>query len=87
MKPVYLGGVRGYQSAIYRPGSGWSASDGGWRPKRQPAIFSKRQTLRVCPLSVARRHRPGLKTKTAIVAVMAVLVGFLTLVLSGVAQL
>lgn len=87
MKPVYLGGVRGYQSAVYRPGSGWSVGESQWRPRRQPAVFRKSQALHVCPITVARRHRPGLRTKTLIVAVMAALVGFLTLVLSGVAQL
>jgi hypothetical protein len=87
MKPVYLGGVRGYQAAVYRPGSGWTVADNRGHAHHQPAVLRKSQTPRVCQLAVARRHRPGLITRTAIVAVMAALVGFLTLVLSGVAQL
>lgn len=87
MKPAYLGGVRGYQSAVYRPGMGWSGATGHHHLRRQPAVFSRKQTLRVCPMAVARRRSPGLVTKTAIVAVMAGLACFLTLVLSGVAQL
>ena len=53
----------------------------------QPTVFKKTQSLHVCPVAVARRHRPGIVTRTAIVAVIAALAGFLTLVLSGVAQL
>jgi len=87
MKPAYLGGVRGYQSAIYRPGTGWSGAESHRHPSRQPAVFKRNQALHVCPLAVARRHRPGLVTKTAIVAVIAGLACFLTLVLSGVTQI
>ena len=86
MKPVYLGGVRGYQSAVYRPGVGWSGGEIHRHHSRQPAVFKGNQSMHVSPLAVAYRRRPGLKTKTTILACMAVLAGLLTLVLSGVAQ-
>ncbi len=87
MKPVYLGGVRGHQSAVYRPGLGWSGTEGHRHIGRQPAVFKKSQMIRACPLTVAHRRRPGLKTKAAIVAIVVVVAGLLTLVLSGAAQL
>ena len=87
MKPVYLGGVRGYQSAVYRPGIGWSGSQSHGHSHHQPSVFKKNQLARPCPLTIARRRRPGLKTKTAIIATMAALAGLLTLVLTGAAQL
>jgi hypothetical protein len=87
MKPAYLGGVRGYQSAVYRPGLGWSGADSHRHAGHQPAVFKRNQSLHVCPLTVAHRRRPGLKTKTAIIAIVAAVAGLLTLVLSGAAQL
>jgi len=87
MKPVYLGGVRGYQSAVYRPGVGWGGAETYAHPHHPPAILRKSQALHMCPVTVARRHRPGMVTRTAIIAVLFALAGFLTLVLSGVAQL
>jgi hypothetical protein len=87
MKPVYLGGVRGYQSAVYRPGMGWSGSQSHGHGGHQPSVFKKNQALRACPITVSRRRRPGLKTKTAIVAIMVVVAGLLTLVFTGAAQL
>lgn len=87
MKPVYLGGVRGYQSAVYRPGMGWSGTEtlrhhGG----RRLAVARGSRGVHVSPLAIARRRRPGLKTKMAIIACMVTLAGLLTLVLSGAAQ-
>ena len=87
MKPAYLGGVRGYQSAVYRPGMGWSGAEIRRHATHQPAVFKKSQSLHVCPLTVATRRRPGLKTKTAIVATVAAVAGLLALVLTGAAQL
>jgi hypothetical protein len=66
---------------------GWSGADSRWHVRRQPAVFKRSQTLRVCPLTVARRRRPGLKTKTVIIATIAAVAGLLTLVLTGAAQL
>ncbi|NLV72360.1 MAG: hypothetical protein GXY46_07110 [Actinobacteria bacterium] len=87
MKPVYVGGVRGYRSAIYRPGEGWSG-DGirrftGLRlaaPGRNLASFP-------CPLTVSRQRRPGVKTKVAILAGMIAIAAMLALVFAGSAQL
>ncbi len=87
MKPVYLGGVRGYQSAVYRPGTGWSGSESHRHSGHQPAVYNKIRPAHACPLTVARRRRPGLKTKAAIVATVVALAGLLTLVFSGAAQL
>ena len=86
MKPVYLGGVRGYQSAVYRPGMGWSCHENRRRTGRQPAVFKKNQSLYRCPVGVAARRRPGFKTKTAIVASLATVAGLLALVFSGATQ-
>ena len=87
MKPAYLGGVRGYQSAVYRPGMGWTGYETHRHVGHQPAVFKKNATLHVSPLAVATRHRPGLKTKTAILASVATIAGVLALVFTGVAQL
>jgi hypothetical protein len=84
MKAVYLGGVRGHQSAVYRPGAGWSGIESHRRSRRQPAISLKKPMICACPLTVVRPRRPGLKTKTAIIAVMISLAGLLAIVLSGV---
>jgi len=85
MKPVYLGGVRGYQSAVYRPGTGWSGSE------THRHFGSRRAPVRTaplaCPLTVSQQRRPGARTKVAIVAGMATVAGVLTLVLGGGAQL
>jgi hypothetical protein len=86
MKPAYLGGVRGYQSAVYRPGMGWSGTESRRHPGRQPAVFKKNQTVRVSPLAVAYQRRPGLKTRAAIVASVASIAGMLSLVLVASAQ-
>lgn len=83
MKVAYLGGTRGYQSAVYRPGVGWS----GTGPRRRFVLprtaSTKGRPVRVCPLTVARRRRPGLRTKTFIVASVVALATVLTVVLSG----
>ncbi|MBN1320676.1 MAG: hypothetical protein JXA87_07545 [Thermoleophilia bacterium] len=86
MKPVYLGGVRGYQSAVYRPGMGWSATETHRHHGHRPPAPKANQPMRVSPLAVASRRGPGVRTKTAIVAVMVALAGVLTLVLSGAVQ-
>jgi hypothetical protein len=90
MKPAYLGGVRGYQSAVYRPGAGWTGYETHRHWGHQPVVFSKRnpnRAMHVSPLAVATRRRPGLKTKTAIVASVMTIAGVLALVLTGVAQI
>ncbi len=87
MKPVYLGGMRGHQSAFYRPGTGWSGGQSHHHSLRQPAVYKRSLTVCASPLSVARRRRPGLRTKTAIVAVLVAIAGLLAIVLSGATQL
>ena len=87
MKPAYLGGVRGYQSAVYRPGTGWSGYETRRHMFRQPAVFKKNRTVHLSPMAVATRRRPGLKTKTAIIACVASIAGILALVFTGIAQI
>jgi hypothetical protein len=50
-------------------------------------VFRKDRALHVCPITVATRRRPGLKTKTAIVASIISIAGVLALVFTGVAQI
>ncbi len=81
MKPVYLGGVRGYQSAVYRPGEGWT----GIHTHRH--FGSRRPPVRTAPLAypltVTQQRRPGARTKVAIVAIMVTVAAVLTLVFAG----
>ncbi len=86
MKAAYLGGTRGYQAAVYRPGTGWSGCDEGRRFGRQPRAFKNEGRLHVCPLAMAYRRRPGLRTKTLIVTSVIAVAALLTMVLSGGAQ-
>lgn len=87
MKDTYLGGTRGYQSAVYRPGTGWSGTDRRRHFGRQPLAFKKDRHVCVCPLTVAHRRRPGLRTKTLIVSSVVTVAALLTVVLSGGARL
>jgi len=85
MEPVYLGGVRGHQSAVYKPGIGWSGAETRRHLRsRRPAVRTVPVTYR---MTVARQHRPGAGTKATIVVVMATVALVLTLVLGGVVQL
>jgi hypothetical protein len=87
VKAAYLGGTRGYQSAIYRPGTGWSGTDHRPRFGRQPLALKHDRCAHLCPLAVAHRRRPGLRTKALIVSTVALVAALLTIVLSGGAQL
>ncbi len=87
MKAAYLGGVRGHQAAVYRPGTGWSGIDQGRRFGRQPQAFKNDGRLHVSPLATAHRRRPGLRTKTLIISGVVAVATLLTMVLSGGAQL
>ena len=87
MRAAYLGGTRGYQSAIYRPGTGWSGTARRPRLGRQPLALRRDRRAHLCPLAVAHRRRPGLKTKALIVSTVALLAALLTIVLSGGVQL
>lgn len=87
MKAAYLGGLRGHQAAIYRPGAGWSGNDQVRRFGRQPRAFKNDGHLHVCPLTTTHRRRPGLRTKTFIISMVVVIAALLTLVLDAGAQL
>ena len=87
MKAAYLGGLRGHQAAVYRPGAGWSGNDQVRRFGRQPRAFKNDGHLHVCPLTTTHRRRPGLRAKTLIVSAVLALATLLTMVLSGAAQL
>lgn len=87
MKPAYLGGVRGYRSAIYRPGMGWSGGETHRHViSRQPAVFKKNRPVHLSPLTVAHQRRPGLKARAAIVAAVASVAGLLAIAFVGSAQ-
>ncbi len=78
---------RGHRSVVYRPGAGWSGSHNHWHVGRQPAALRANRHACVCPLTVTHRRRPGLRTKTLIVSIVAVIAGLLTIVLTGAMQL
>jgi hypothetical protein len=83
MKVAYVGGTKGYQGAIYRPGAGWIGPDRRRRFSFQPLAFKKNRLVHVCPLTVAHRRRPGLRTRTFIVSSVVLVAAVLTVVLSG----
>lgn len=87
MKAVYVGGVRGYQPAIYRPGMGWTTSSAGHQTVRGSAVFSHRRYVNACPLAVARRRRLGLRARVGLSALIITVVVLLLLALRGGAQL
>jgi hypothetical protein len=87
MKAAYLGGDRGHQAAVYRPGSGWSGTEQVRRFGRQPQAFKRDGRLHVSPLATAHRRRPGLRTKTLIVTGAVVVATLLAMVFSGGVQL
>jgi hypothetical protein len=87
MKAAYLGGLRGHQMAVYRPGTGWSGNNQGRRFGRQPQAFKNDGRLHVCPLTTTHRRRPGLRTKTLIVSTVLMVATLLAMVLSGGVQL
>jgi hypothetical protein len=86
MKAAYLGGTRGYQSAYYRPGSGWVGGDGRRRFRPNRPVMLAGAGARISPLTVSRQKRPGLVAKAIILAfilvaslAMCVALGVLTL--------
>jgi len=85
MKTMYAGGARGYQTAIYKPGSGWLGSGrrrAAWSPGRSKGT----RPLALAPVAVAVRRSPSWRARIAIIAVVAAVAALLALVLSGVAQ-
>ncbi len=86
MKTTYLGGNRGHQAVVYRPGTGWSGSHQGRHLGRQPRAFKSDGRLRVCPLTMVDRRRPGLRTKALVVAAVLVVTTLLAMVLGAATQ-
>lgn len=87
MKAGYLGGTRGYQSAVYRPGAGWTSRQRHVHLGLQPAAHSPIRGCHVSPLTVAHRRRPGLPTKAFVISAVILVAMLLTVVLTGLAQL
>ena len=87
MKAVYVGGVRGYQPAVYRPGAGWTTSSAYPRTVRGSSVFSHRQHANAYPLTVARRRRLSLRARIGLLAFVVIVVALLAVVLRGGAQL
>lgn len=83
MKAAFVGGTRGYRSAVYRPGSGWTVTDRRSVSSRRLRVLKKDRYVSTCPLAVARRRHPGLRTKTLVVSGVIVVATVLTVVLSG----
>jgi hypothetical protein len=86
MKVAYVGGTGGYRGAVYRPGTGWSGADRRRRFSFRPLAFKKERLVRVCPLTVVHRRRPGLRTRALVVTSVVAVATVLTVVLSGAAQ-
>jgi hypothetical protein len=82
MKAAYLGGTRGYQSAHYRPGAGWTATDRRRRYGRSRPVLAA-GGAHLTPLAVAHPRRPGLITKAFILVAVAAVASALTVVLGG----
>ena len=87
MKVAYLGGTRGYRSAVYRPGSGWTVTDRRLHSGRGLLPFKRNRYVTTCPLAVARRRRPGPRTKALIVSSIVVVGTVLAVVLTGASRL
>jgi hypothetical protein len=83
MKPVYLGAVRGQQSAFYRPGQGWTDGESQRLVGHRPTLYTRGRFSHACPVTVARRKGPGLVTKVIIIVVLAAMAAMLAIVLSG----
>jgi hypothetical protein len=83
MKAAYLGGARGYQSAYYRPGSGWTETDRRRRHGRIRPALAASTGARITPLAMARPHRPGLMTKAVILMVVVAIALAMAVVLGG----
>ena len=84
MKAAYLGGTRGYQSAYYRPGSGWTETDRRRRHSRIRPVLATATGARITPLAMARPHRPGLMTKALILTLVVAIALAMAVVLGGI---
>jgi len=82
VKAAYLGGMRG-QSAVYRPGIGWSGSDRRRRLNRRPAAAIQRRSVFVNRPTGMEQRRSGWKTRVLILFSVAGIAAGLTVVLGG----
>ena len=85
MKPAYMGGVRGYQSAVHRPGVGLSDLESRRRPLREPAVFTKSRVANARPLEEVCRRR-GFRAKAAFIASVATVAAMVAIAFVGSAQ-
>jgi len=87
MKTGYLGGTRGYQSAFYRPGAGWTSNQRRIHVGLQPIAHTCAHACQISPLTVVHRRRPGLPTKAIMIAGIILVAALLRVVLSGMTAL
>jgi hypothetical protein len=85
MKPAYLGGVRGYQSAVHRPSLGLSDAESR-RTMREPAVLRRTQPIQASPLDDVYRRRAGFRKKAFFIASFATVAGLLAIAFVGSAQ-
>lgn len=83
MKAMYLGGTRGYQTSLYRPGRGWSGTERRRRHGRMKPVLHVRSGAHLSPLAIAHRRRPGLATRALILAIVVAISLALAIVLGG----
>jgi len=82
VKTAYLGGTRGSQSSIYRPGTGWSQVDRRISLRRCPPDSMKHSGICLQPMTISQKRRPGIGAKLLIVTTV-VLVALLLAVVLG----
>jgi hypothetical protein len=81
---TYLGGSKRYETAYYRPGSGWTPPAGHKKHGRmRPAMAAGARGARVTPLTTASPRRPGFVTRAIIVGVVISVTVALATVLGG----
>ena len=85
MKPAYLGGVRGYQSAVHRPRLGLSDAESRLT-MREPTVLRRPRPIQTSPLDELYRRRPGFRTKAFFIASFVTVAGLLAIAFVGSAQ-
>lgn len=84
MKPTYMGGVRGYQSAIHRPGMGPGDPMSRRRLVHEPAVFKKSRAASAGSHDEVRRR--SFRTKAAFIASFATVAAVVAIAFVGSAQ-
>ena len=84
MRPTYMGGVRGYQSAVHRPGMGPGGSMNRRRLVHEPAVFKKSRAATLDSHEEVRRR--GFRTKAAFIASFATVAAVVAIAFVGSAQ-